>query len=242
MACHAGRYFPGCRCCVSRLLFVFFFCILLPVVIYYRSWRRCLIASSASLIVLYLWKAYVVFVFCHWACEFDSLTACHLVCTLSGTTSKTCTTWIPSSSNPSKSSTTGPGWAGRGTVFCVISKCLLHWQCSQLCLCVESSWSFLASEFLQVSSVASPPLARDRRLGLSQQLTRDVRAMARACFAPSRPNHAMTIRSVLQNVEAPYVVSAPTSPWRVPVLAPGPVAPLAPIGLFLRFHGNHSKQ
>ena len=33
-ACHAGRYFPGCRCCVSRLLFVFFFfCILLPVVI-----------------------------------------------------------------------------------------------------------------------------------------------------------------------------------------------------------------
>ena len=117
MACHAGRYFPGCRCCVSRLLFVFFFCILLPVVIYYRSWRRCLIASSASLIVLYLWKAYVVFVFCHWACEFDSLTACHLVCTLSGTTSKTCTTWIPSSSNPSKSSTTGPGWAGRGTVF-----------------------------------------------------------------------------------------------------------------------------
>ena len=124
-ACHAGRYFPGCRCCVSRLLFVFFFfCILLPVVSYYRSWRRCLIASSTSS-SYYPWKAYVVFVFCHWAYEFDSrLTACHLVCILSGTTSKTCTTWTPSSSNPSKSSMTGPGWAGRGTVFCVISKCL----------------------------------------------------------------------------------------------------------------------
>ena len=99
---------------------------------------------------------------------------------------------------------------------------------------------------LQANFCKFPPLLRRPWLEIGDSVCPTINER-RACNGqsmsrPESPEPCYDHPECAPKRGAPYVVSAPTSPWRVPVLAPGPVAPLAPIGLFLRFHGNHSKQ